>query len=109
MKGLLDRQFRLLREETIGSLRDGVRQELDSLQEPSARSQSITDIEQRERTNIYQNVRFLRIEMDKRRGLQITADFDQPTVLQNYTEDERKERWEHSKRLMTHTLVCIVQ
>ena len=104
MKGLLDRQFRLLREETIGSLRDGVRQELDSLQEPSARSQSITDIEQRERTNIYQNVRFLRIEI-----LQIIADFDQQTVLQNYTEDERKEWWEHSKRLMTHTLVCIVQ
>lgn len=104
VKGLLDRQFRLLREETIGSLRGGVRQELESLQESSARSRSITDIEQRERTTNYQNVRFLRIEMDRRRGLQITAVFDQ-----NYTEAERKEWWEHSKRLMTHTLVCIVQ
>ncbi|KAH7311806.1 hypothetical protein BKA65DRAFT_600729 [Rhexocercosporidium sp. MPI-PUGE-AT-0058] len=60
LAGLLDRQFRLLREDTVGQLRDAVREE------------------QGLRNLIYYNVRFSHISVDRRKGLQVVAEFDQP-------------------------------
>ena len=106
-KGLLDRHFRLLREETIGSLRDGVRQELDSLHGITKSAGAAR--EHRERTNIYQNVQFLRMEMDDRYGLCLIIDFDQPNALQTFTVSQKRDWWSNSKRLQPSTLVCLAQ
>lgn len=108
LRGLLDRQFRLLREESIGVLRDAVGRELETLGSTSAKSFSRGGTEQKERINIYQNVSLLIWDIDRKRGLRLVVDFDQPIDLQKSQPQQRKDWWQNSKRLQAGTLICLV-
>ncbi|KAL8747727.1 MAG: hypothetical protein Q9190_000426 [Brigantiaea leucoxantha] len=107
LPGLLDRHFRLLREESIGPLRDAVGRELGNLASPANGAHPEKGREQKERTNIYRNVTFARLDIDRRKGLRLVLEFDQPSVQQNLDARRRQDWWHNSKRLQASTLVCL--
>ncbi|KAI9889600.1 MAG: hypothetical protein M1814_005107 [Vezdaea aestivalis] len=108
LAGLLDRQFRLLREDTVGQLRDAVQTECKRLSKPvNAQPQP------RRQNNgvgkfIYQNVVLLRLEFDRKRGLQVVAEFDQPPAVAQKGVKEREQWWTNTKQLQIDALVCFV-
>ncbi|KAL9094192.1 MAG: hypothetical protein Q9165_003607 [Trypethelium subeluteriae] len=104
IEGVLDRNFRLLREDTIGQLRNAIRLELDHPSDAKELRQSI-------RTYPYQNMRCSTIEMDQRKGLRFLVSFDQPAALRKLNKSadrERQEWWGSSKRLQAESIVCIL-
>ena len=108
LAGLLDRQFRLLREDTVGQLRDAVREEITRLEHPN-RIVPTHKGQQTVRKLIYHNVRFSRMGVDRRKGLQVVAEFDQPPqISNNKSAKERENWWNGSKLLQVDSLVCFV-
>ncbi|KAH8663361.1 hypothetical protein BGZ60DRAFT_489915 [Tricladium varicosporioides] len=105
LAGLLDRQFRLLREDTVGQLRDAVREEVMRLEHPN-RKVTACQGQQGVRKLIYHNVRFSRICVDRRKGLQVVAEFDQPPQINNKSVKQREDWWKGSKLLQVDSLVC---
>lgn len=107
LPALLDRQFRLLREDAIGGLRDAVRREtarLTNASLPTGQSGSSNA----ERTHVHENLRLQRWEVDRRKGIQLVVDFEQPRHIIQSGELARKEWWQSSRRLQPTSLVCIV-
>ena len=105
LEGLLDRQFRLLREDQIGPLRDAVRLEFDKFGTASpARAK-----DQGARTIGHPNVILCSWEVDMRKGLQIHVEFDQPANVKAKEEPKQREKiWNESKQLQFDALVCLV-
>lgn len=107
--GLLDRQFRLLREDTVGQFRDAVHIESRRLNKPpNARPPPKQQNNGGVRNVIYHNVALLRLEFDRRRGLQVVAEFGQPPALAKKGAKEREEWWKNSKQLQIDAFVCLV-
>ena len=107
LAGLLDRQFRLLREDTIGQLRDAVYMETRRLSRSSS-----TDLPEREQRNdlryiLHKNVIIVRPIFDKIKGLMYLAELDQPPALAQKREVERRDWWKNSKQLQTDAFVCL--
>ena len=108
LAGLLDRQFRLLREDTVGQLRDAVQIECKRLTKPANAQSPPQRRNNGIRNTIYHNVALLRLEFDRKRGLQIVAEFDQPPALAKKGAGEREEWWRNTKQLQIDALVCLV-
>ncbi|KAF7957199.1 hypothetical protein EAE96_002790 [Botrytis aclada] len=108
LAGLLDRQFRLLREDTVGQLRDAVREEVTRLEHSNRKVPKTHDGQQGVRKLIYHNVRFSRMSVDRRKGLQVVAEFDQPPQINDKSTKQREEWWKGSKLLQVDSLVCFV-
>ena len=108
LAGLLDRQFRLLREDTVGQLRDAVQIEFQRLNQPTDAQPLPKRPSNGARTIVSQNVALLRLEFDRRKGLQIVAEFDQPPALARKGAKEREEWWKNSKQLQADAFVCLV-
>ncbi|KAI9791621.1 MAG: hypothetical protein M1816_003707 [Peltula sp. TS41687] len=109
IQGLLDRHFRLLREDTVGQLRDSVRAVTEKLCNPgtthlshSLRSQNGT------RMFVHLGVLLVDITFDKYKGLQVTAEFDQPSIISKKTPKQRQDWWEDTRQLMMDSLVCLI-
>lgn len=107
LPGLLDRHFRLLREDAIGGLRDAVRREAERLETGTFQAMSPKQ-RNGERTYVHQDLKLRRWEVDRRKGLQLVADFAQPIAVSKIGERQRKEWWESSRRLQPTSLVCLV-
>ena len=107
LAGLLDRQFRLLREDTVCQLRDAVREEVTRLEHPN-RKVPTHQGQQGVRKLIYHNVRFSRMSVDRKKGLQVVAEFDQPPQINNKSMKQREDWWKGSKLLQVDSLVCFV-
>ena len=105
IKGLLDRQFRLLREDTVGQLRDAVGLEIKRLHNTGATSRNS---KQGPRTIAYEKAGLTDIEFDKRKGLQIAVEFDQPPALLKMSAAQRRDWWENSKQLQMDSLLCFI-
>jgi hypothetical protein len=105
---LLDRQFRLLREDTVGQLRDAVREEVKRLNHPNRNISTTHQGQQGVRKIIYHNVRFSGMGVDRRKGLQVVAEFDQPPQVKNKSAKQREDWWNGSKLLQVDSLVCFV-
>ncbi|KAI4273758.1 MAG: hypothetical protein L6R38_006265 [Xanthoria sp. 2 TBL-2021] len=108
LAGLLDRQFRLLREDTVGQFRDAVQieckrltQSADAQSPPKRQNNGVRNI-------IYQNVALLRLGFDRKRGLQVVAEFDQLHALGKKGAKEREEWWRNTKQLQIDAFVCLV-
>lgn len=102
VSGLLDRNFRLLREDTVGQLRDTIH----ALLKPSntnkdARSNQV-------RTYVHDNVRVVHIHFDRFAGLLFVVQFCQPNNVREMNKRQREEWWEQSKRLQSGALVCLL-
>ncbi|KAL9611040.1 MAG: hypothetical protein Q9167_004287 [Letrouitia subvulpina] len=107
LRGLLDRQFRLRREESVGVLRDAVGRELEALESTSAKPLSRGSADQKERTNIYRNVKLVKWDIDRKKGLRLVVEFDQPIDVQDFQSQQRKDWWQNNKRLQAGTLICL--
>lgn len=107
LAGLLDRQFRLLREDTVGQLRDAVQIECKRLTKPANAQSPPKRQDNAVRNIIYQNVALLRLEFDRKKGLQVVAEFDQPPALAKGAK-EREEWWRNTKKLQIDAFVCLV-
>lgn len=60
------------------------------------------------RNVVYKNVRLVRLDVDRRRGLQIVAGFDQPTSIRQKSKKQREDYWKSSKLLQVDSLLCFV-
>jgi hypothetical protein len=103
VEGLLDRHFRLLREDTVGQLRDSARVEVEALQgmEPQHGKSTL-------RKHTYRDVLVEMPKFDPTRGLEFVISFDQPPELRQKSKKQRQEWWTHSKRLEGDALICLI-
>ena len=108
LAGLLDRQFRLLREDTVGQLRDAVREEVKRLEHPHRNVPAAHKGQQGVRKLIYHNAHLSLIRVDRKKGLQVVAEFDQPPQIKNKSMKQREDWWKGSKLLQIDSLICFV-
>ncbi|KAG2025031.1 hypothetical protein GB937_003258 [Aspergillus fischeri] len=101
LDGLLDRNFRLLREDTIGQLRDAIHQELKGSQGPGRRISQV-------RTHVYPRAKIGQIYFDKFLGFQFKVQFPQPSRVSEMSDKDRENWWQLSKRLQPGALVCLI-
>lgn len=106
LEGLIDRQFRLLREDTVGQLRDAAQTQILELKN-SQDKRHIPKYKGDTRKNVYYNVRLEDVGYG-RTGLCAHLSFDQPTILRRKGEIERQQWWDRSKSLNVDALVCIL-
>ncbi|RAH44654.1 P-loop containing nucleoside triphosphate hydrolase protein [Aspergillus brunneoviolaceus CBS 621.78] len=102
LAGLLDRNFRLLREDTIGQLRDAIHAEIQAV-DPSQRSRQKGET----RTHVYRQVVVQGVEFHRFDGLQFLVHFVQPTNVRGAAKKKLQEWWQLSKRLQPDALVCL--
>ncbi|KAJ5188533.1 hypothetical protein N7472_007547 [Penicillium cf. griseofulvum] len=95
--GLLDRNFRLLREDTVGQLRDAIHHELS----PRVQQSQL-------RKFVYPKSIVVNLEFNWLSGLYFEVDFPQPVAVTNYTPVAREMWWQSSKRLQPGALVCLI-
>lgn len=101
ISGLLDRNFRLLREDTVGQLRDTIY----ALLKPSNKKSGSRNTQLR--THVHGNVHLLALNFDRFTGLQFVAQIEQPIDMNNMSKEKREEWWQRSKRLQSGALVCL--
>jgi hypothetical protein len=106
--GLVDRHFRLLREDTVGQIRDAARIELMKIRYPSGQVEGTVHKRQSARTNIYRNVDLITADFDEYHGAQIVIRLDQIRPTGQQSAATRKEWWNSSRRLSPDTLVCLL-
>lgn len=99
IRGRLDREFRLLREDTIGQLRDAIHDILEPVRDHSKNSA---------RTSAYEDAEVTDVTIDKHNGLELEVQCRQPHMVFNMSEQDRRAWWEQSKRLQVGALVCVL-
>ncbi|KAK4909468.1 hypothetical protein LTR49_021747 [Elasticomyces elasticus] len=104
LRGLLDRHFRLLREDTVGQLRDAAKFELERLHDHQGQGRK----RQGARTFVYRNVAVSNLAFDSYSGMEFALSFDQPRELQGKSERQRHDWWDGSKRLGQEALICLL-
>ncbi|KAI9376161.1 hypothetical protein BJX61DRAFT_531109 [Aspergillus egyptiacus] len=103
LAGLLDRNFRLLREDTVGQLRDAIHADLQPVnRDKGGRPNGQT------RTHVYGQVVVQGVGFHRFAGLQFLVRFAQPTNVRGSAKKKRQEWWQLSKRLQSDALVCLV-
>ena len=109
IRGLLDRQFRLLREDTVGQLRDCVRLIIENLADPTFQPAVNRRAMHGAQIFVYNHVSISEITFDKRKGLQVLIEFEQPPGPRGLsTERSRKTWWTETKQLQLDSLLCLV-
>ncbi|KAL4816023.1 hypothetical protein BDW67DRAFT_57620 [Aspergillus spinulosporus] len=103
LAGLLDRHFRLLREDTVGQLRDAIHAEL----QPADRKESWRHGKSQTRTHVYRQVVVQGLDFHRFAGLQFLVRFAQPKNVRGQKKKIIQEWWELSKRLQPDALVCL--
>ncbi|KAJ3289717.1 hypothetical protein HK104_007279 [Borealophlyctis nickersoniae] len=110
----LDSQFRLLREDMIHPIREGITNLLRTLNEQPGQvkgngkfrangSGDAADL------HIYRHVSVAGVGVDKRDGVMIDVRFDPPEYGKRFKDEKgRVEFWKRSKRLMHGGLVCVL-
>ncbi|KAI1170055.1 hypothetical protein F4777DRAFT_595622 [Nemania sp. FL0916] len=101
--GRLDREFRLLREDTVGQLRDAVRFQLEIMKGQGQQA----GYQQRQNlsTYMYKDAEFVGTSFERFSGLNMTMRFPQPRKLDFA---KRRDWWTQSKRLQPGALVCVI-
>ncbi|KAL1644160.1 hypothetical protein SLS58_004440 [Diplodia intermedia] len=108
VQGLLDRHFRLLREDTVGQLRDAVQAELSRMEAPDTDSTNQQNGRQGLRTYTYRGVSVADFSIDRRAGLRCQISFPQPPHVRDMSASKRLEWWTQSRRLQPDALVCLL-
>ena len=108
LEGLLDRNFRLLREDTVGQLRDAAKFELEALLTPQPSTDNKRQKRQGARTYVYDNVTISNAAFDPFNGLEFALSFDQPKNLDRRSNSQRRDWWQGSKRMAGEALICLL-
>ncbi|CAG8526836.1 2633_t:CDS:10, partial [Gigaspora rosea] len=109
---LLDTQFRLLREDMMCPIRLGENNaKIKKLRERGGRHKYDNSVDGTNGSdlNVYANVQFSEIKVDKRRGFSCRMEFTQPP-MRRYSENKqsRLQYWNKSRKLMNGSLVCLL-
>ncbi|CAG8682106.1 24657_t:CDS:10, partial [Gigaspora margarita] len=120
---LLDTQFRLLREDMMCPIRLGIvnfieflksgenNPKIKRLRERGGRHKYDNSVDGTNGSdlNVYANVQFFEIKVDKRRGFSCRMEFTQPP-MRRYSENKqsRLQYWNKSRKLMNGSLVCLL-
>ncbi|KAI1806387.1 hypothetical protein F4811DRAFT_560463 [Daldinia bambusicola] len=104
IRGRLDREFRLLREDTVGQLRDAVSAQLKAMSEPKYKQDRSNG--NAIRTYAYGQASIVGVDFDRNRGMDLLVQFLQPMTKQ--TVQQRRDWWGNSKRLQPGGLVCML-
>ncbi|PPJ57707.1 hypothetical protein CBER1_00183 [Cercospora berteroae] len=102
---LLDRHFRLVREDTVGQLRDAVKAQLSHQQ---STGENRTASNKSIRTNAYDDVSLSNVVFDAKQGLLFVLQFKQPQPLRGKSSKSREEWWQDSQRLGPESLICLL-
>ncbi|KPM46450.1 hypothetical protein AK830_g203 [Neonectria ditissima] len=105
IRGRLDREFRLVREDTVGQLRDAVREMLESI-----RNQGNKEFRRPHnslRTYMYDFPTAIDVKTNRFTGLEMTVRCSQPEHVARQAPKSRNDWWIHSKRLQAGALVCV--
>ncbi|VUC25866.1 unnamed protein product [Clonostachys rosea] len=106
IRGRVDREFRLLREDTVGQLRDAIHDTLARIRNVDVRADR--NSKNTVRTFSYEYPTPVDIGFDSFSGMQFTIRCNQPPVLKGMTAKRRREWWMQSKRLQSGALVCVL-
>lgn len=106
IRGRLDREFRLLREDTVGQLRDTVHDMLQRIRSPDQRHQRQS--QNSARTSSYSDAFVHGVEMDRNKGIELIVRCNQPDLTQKMNESARQAWWEQCKRLQAGALTCVL-
>ncbi|ROW01827.1 hypothetical protein VPNG_07777 [Cytospora leucostoma] len=106
IRGRLDREFRLLREDTVGQLRDAVGDLLEHIRSPSGKDhrQSRNSV----RTTTYEGAKIQQARLDKDKGLEFTVRCRQPDFVRKMGDQERRLWWDQCNRLQPGALICVL-
>ncbi|KAK2008989.1 P-loop containing nucleoside triphosphate hydrolase protein [Colletotrichum eremochloae] len=99
LQGLLDRHFRLLREDALHDLRNAIRVRVES---------NVKVKEVRTRVVQYEHAAAIDVSFEWRSGLKFIIRIDQPPAAKGLNKMERAAWWNQEKRLSDGNLVCIV-
>ncbi|PWY90378.1 P-loop containing nucleoside triphosphate hydrolase protein [Aspergillus sclerotioniger CBS 115572] len=98
--GLLDRNFRLFREDTVGQMKHVIR----ALLRPSTRGKAKNQL----RTYTYSSMRIAALSFNRHVGLEFVVQFHQLDHVQHLDVKQREEWWIQSKRLQGGAFLCLV-
>ncbi|CAH1759698.1 5746_t:CDS:10, partial [Entrophospora sp. SA101] len=113
---LLDAQFRLLREDMLCPIKNGITHFLNFMSDKKAENQ--TKIKQYHNDggkfkhndgglHVYSNIMFENIPVDKHRGFILKVSFKQPH-MKSKNKEGRKLYWKKSNKLMNGSLICLL-
>jgi hypothetical protein len=116
IEGLIDRQFRVYREDVVGPIRDALRAEITTNNHPNSTARRHANNTQR--VHCYKIVAFLRLRCNDWHGVVATLAIEQPREVQKLShvkevssrdlESAREAWWSSRKRLQKYSLVCIL-
>ncbi|UKZ79236.1 hypothetical protein TrVFT333_006986 [Trichoderma virens FT-333] len=104
IRGRLDREFRLIREDTVGQIRDAVREAFGHIRDTNGDRKNSNNL----RTYTYDSATLINILFDANAGLDMVVRCDQPSPVRALSPEQRKDWWEKTKRLQAGALVCIM-
>ncbi|KAG5958470.1 hypothetical protein E4U58_005363 [Claviceps cyperi] len=105
IRGRIDREFRLLREDTIGQLRDTVRHVQEQLHQSP--DQPLTT-KHNVRTHTYEHPTPINVMFGRDGGLELLVQCQQLAPVQELSAKERMTWWQQSRRLLAGALLCLV-
>lgn len=106
IRGRVDREFRLLREDTVGQLRDAVGDLLERLRNPDRQRHRLS--QNSTRTTTYDDATIQELKLNKDKGLELTVRCRQPDLARKMRDKERRLWWEECKRLQPGALACVL-
>ncbi|KAI0468176.1 hypothetical protein F4859DRAFT_524665 [Xylaria cf. heliscus] len=105
VQGLIDRHFRLLRDDMVGQLKESISYELERLNNHQSKS-----IEKRGvRTHSYNISAIVDVTCNRRHGLEFHLEIEQPFRPGPRSTMDCEEYWAVSRRLEPGALVCVLQ
>ncbi|RHZ77953.1 hypothetical protein Glove_168g248 [Diversispora epigaea] len=114
---LLDRQFRLLREDMLNAFRTSINSFLTLIEKPNENRIKIDNYKKsggRYKSdggdlNVYPNIHFTEVIADSRNGFFFRVAFTPPsTKMSTQTLEDRKNYWRKTKKLINGNLVCLL-
>ncbi|KAF7560256.1 hypothetical protein G7046_g3885 [Stylonectria norvegica] len=105
IRGRLDREFRLVREDTVGQLRDAVREQLELARNPDENKAQGSN--NGLRTYTYESLTAVDVNLHRIGGLEMVVRCSQPSAVPKSSAKKRKAWWMQSKRLQAGALVCM--
>lgn len=106
ISGRVDREFRLLREDTVGQLRDAVGDMLERLRNPGHQGHRLP--RNNVRTSTYDDATIQDLKLNKDRGLELTLRCRQADPARKLGDRERRLWWDQCKRLQPGALACVL-
>lgn len=101
-----DRLFRLLREESIGQVRDACREVLQAASGPGFETYSSQQTSSH--FHVCDNAKIRHIGMHEEDGLELIVALKQPEQVLHLSERQRQNWWAHCNRFRSGTLVCVL-